>query len=365
MSMVTVSLHDYTGTQLSALCRAVDYPESNDESIRLLHEMLSPAGARPLSEPPLWESDIADDKTPIEFSIAFDVNGSPTVRFLVEPVAVRPSHRANRELSTRLLHSLSERFGFSLARFHAISDLFLPEEPRGKFMLWYSLVLRPNGPPDVKLYFNPEIRGRSDAPRLVQESLDRLGFRDAYDTVIKHGGRRGHHLDRFSFFSIDLHQQVSPRVKVYLSHHAANTATVEWAAQATLGVEPGQIAEFCWLIGGGVGPFTARPLVSSYAFVAEDTDRPSGYTVHLPVRDYVLDDETARARATELMARYHLDPAVLDRVLNAVARRSLTEGVGLISYVSLQLGRLRPGITIYLASEAYEATPPRAATFAS
>ena len=93
--------------------------------------LLSPVGPRPLSQPPAWNSDIADDRTPAEFSVAFDDDGSTTVRVLIEPVAAQPGHRANMELSTRLVHSLSERFGFSLDQFHAISELFLPAEPRG------------------------------------------------------------------------------------------------------------------------------------------------------------------------------------------------------------------------------------------
>jgi DMATS type aromatic prenyltransferase len=191
MGMATVSLRDHTGAQLSSLCRAVGFPASEDESIRLLHELLGPVGARPVSQPPAWDSDVADDRTPAEFSVAFDEDGSATVRFLIEPVAAPPSHRANMELSTRLVHSLSERFGFSLDQFHAISELFLPAEPRGKFTLWFSLVLRPNGPPVFKLYFNPAVGGHRGEPQLVREGFDRLGFRAVYDTVIEHGGRRG------------------------------------------------------------------------------------------------------------------------------------------------------------------------------
>jgi len=301
MGMATISLRDHTGAQLSSLCRAVGFSEFDDEPIRLLRDLLGPVGTRPLSQPPAWDSDVADDATPAEFSVAFDEDGSATVRVLIEPVAAQPGLRTNMELSTRLVHSLAERFGFSLDQYHAISELFLPVEPRG----------------------------------------------------------------RFCFFSIDLHESVHPRVKVYLAHHAADAATVERAAQPTPGIEPGRLAEFCRLIGDGTGLFTRRPLISSYAFVAGDTDRPSGYTLYLPVRDYVPDDAAARARVIDLMARRGLDPTVLDRALNAVARRSLADGVGLIPHVSLRLGRLRPGITVYLCSEAYEIAPPRAAALVS
>lgn len=47
------------------------------------------------------------------------------------------------------------------------------------------------------------------------------------------------------------------------------------------------------------------------------------------------------------------DPSVLDRALKSIAERPLDEGVGLISFVSLRMGQLRPGVTVYLASEAY------------
>jgi hypothetical protein len=58
------------------------------------------------------------------------------------------------------------------------------------------------------------------------------------------------------------------------------------------------------------------------------------------------------------MKKYDFDPAELDRALDAVSRRPLRDGVGLIAYVSLRLGK-QSGITVYLSSEAYDVTPPR------
>jgi hypothetical protein len=134
---------------------------------------------------------------------------------------------------------------------------------------------------------------------------------------------------------------------------------VEVAASAGHGVQPGLLREFCRIAGGTTGPFTGRPLISSYAFVAGDTDRPSGYTLYLPIRDYVPDDAVARKRVRDVLARAGLDPDAVDRAIAAVTDRPLDRGVGLIAHVALRLGRLRPGVTVYLSSEAHQVLPTR------
>jgi hypothetical protein len=60
----------------------------------------------------------------------------------------------------------------------------------------------------------------------------------------------------------------------------------------------------------------------------------------------------------DLMSRYDLDPALLDRAIGAVTRRPLEHGVGLIAHVALRLGRPRPGLTVYLSTEAYGVASP-------
>ncbi|MCP3802522.1 tryptophan dimethylallyltransferase [Allokutzneria sp. A3M-2-11 16] len=343
----------------------MDFPGPRDEATRLFQEILGPGGYNSISDDPRWGSDVSDDRTPFEFSVAFDSDGTPTIRILIEPTAEHPSNLANMEVSKRILQALSNRLDFSLDQFTAIQDLFLPEDPQGKFAMWYSLVLRPNTPPSFKLYFNPEVRGHCNAPALVREGFQRLGFPAAYETVLRHAGRRGHHLDSYSFFTLDLRQHVRPRVKVYVSHHMAEEPTVRRAAEAVPNADPDQVVEFCRVSGGGTGLFAHRPLISSYSFVEGDTDRPSVYTLYVPIRDYVNNDEEARNRAAELMTRMDLDPALLDRALEAVARRPLTEGVGMIPHLSLRLGWPKPGFTVYLSTEAFAVCPPRRSALVS
>ncbi|WP_199440146.1 tryptophan dimethylallyltransferase family protein [Umezawaea beigongshangensis] len=357
MDDADASLRDFTGQQLTALLHSVGLQETTETSVRLLHDALGPAAARPVSESPVWPSDVSDDRTPVEFSTAFG-DDDPAVRVLVETIADPPGRAGNLHTSLHVLGALTERFGLSLDRFHAVRDLFLPENPQGAFSLWFSLVFRRGALPAIKVYFNPDVRGVDQGPSLVQEGLRRLGFSAGHSTITAHALSRPGGLDRFSFFALDLDEGDHSRVKVYVSHEDADVAVVERAASAARGVDAERVPDFC-LLTGGPGPFTGRPLISSYTFVDDDRDRPSGYSLYVPIRDYVADDAEARTRVLAVLQRCGIDPTGFENALNAVAGRPLTDGAGLIAHVSLRLGRPRPGVTTYLSSEAYGVTAPR------
>ncbi|WP_245372936.1 tryptophan dimethylallyltransferase family protein [Crossiella equi] len=320
-----------------------------------------------MSAGPVFPSDVADDHTPVEFSLAVDHQGRPAVRLLMESIAEDASVEANVWTAREMLPRLARRYGFGLDQFNAVADLFLPEDGQyhGRFGFWWSVVLRPGLPPAFKVYFNPESRGRLAAPGLVARGLDRLGFGGGYGALARRTVRPGEAHDRYSFFSLDLHTRSDPRVKVYVSHHEADLAHVLRASTAARDVPEDQLREFCAVAGGSLGRFRHRPLVSSLSFLAGDTHRASGYSVYLPVRDYVEDDEIALARAHTLLARHGLDRTLLDRALAAVARRPLGDGVGLIPHLSLRTGRPRSGLTVYLSVEAFAVTPPRPEVLAS
>jgi hypothetical protein len=78
------------------------------------------------------------------------------------------------------------------------------------------------------------------------------------------------------------------------------------------------------------------------------------------VRDYVQDDLEACERVLAIMARCGFDPAPFVMALASLVQRPLGDGVGLIAHVSLRLGRPKPGVSVYLSSEAYDVTPSRA-----
>ncbi|GHF20035.1 prenyltransferase [Amycolatopsis deserti] len=334
------------------------FPDHDGDPVDVLRELLGVAGARPLTEPPLWPSDVADDATPVEFSVAFDAGGERAVRILGETIPENPGHVANIHAAKRFLTHMAQRFDLRLDRFEAVEDLFLTERPQGKFTLWFSVILRPGRAPALKVYFNPQVRGQCAAPGVVAEGLRRLGLSDAYDTVAEHALRRGA-ADQFSFFALDLDDGPLSRVKLYISHDSAESSTVEHAAQAVEGVDPLLVREFLTNAGGGTGPYAGRPLISSYSFVEADSGRPGNYSLYLPIRDYVPDDAAAREQVLAHFARAGLPAAELDRAIAAVTDRPMAAGVGLIAHVSLRLGRFGTGTTVYLSSEAYAVNAPR------
>ena len=353
-----VSIRDFTGRQLSAILHSVGITGNTVKSVGLLAETLGPGGLHPVSENPSWPSGVADDHSPVEFSAAFEADQPPTVRAIVETSATRPSRSANASAALAALDRLRHRESLDTTRFDAVRDLFLPERLEHDFAFWYSLVFRAGVAPAVKVYFNPEVRGPEAAGGLVREALGRTGFAAGFPVLRDHAVTRPG-LDTYSFFALDLLDPRQARVKVYVSHQSAGVTEVTRAAKAAHGVDVDRVPDFCLLTGGRTEAFDGRPLISSYTFLEGDVAAPSGYSLYVPIRDYVADDEEARRRVLQVMAKYGLDPTQFDNALRAVARRPLDEGVGLIAHVSLRMGRPRPGITVYLSSEAYDVASPR------
>ncbi|MEU5691706.1 tryptophan dimethylallyltransferase family protein [Actinosynnema sp. NPDC020468] len=358
MDAQDVSICDFTGRQLTALLHSMGIPGTPGETTGLLADALGAGGRRSISGRPAWPSDVADDHTPVEFSTAFAAGEAPVVRTIVEPVAAGPSRRANTAEALAALDRLGARVPLDRSRFDSVRDLFLPEHPEHDFTFWYSLVFRPDGAPAVKVYFNPEVQGRKSAGWLVREGLQRTGFGAGFRILRERAVTRPG-LDRYSFFALDLVERGRARVKVYVSHHSADVADVTRAASAAVGVDVDRVPDFCLLTGGSTGTFDGRPLISSYTFLDGDVDAPSGYSLYVPIRDYVSDDAEARERVLEVMAKYRLDSEPFDDALRVLTRRPLHEGSGLIAHVSLRMGRPRPGITVYLSSEAYDVAPTR------
>ncbi|WP_246002006.1 tryptophan dimethylallyltransferase family protein [Allorhizocola rhizosphaerae] len=324
-----------------------------------MSDLLGPHGSRPLSEPPAWLSNVADDHTPVEFSLAYSQGEPPALRLLGEALGSPPGPQTNMSAGEEFIDAHTGRLGLSTARLDLVRDLFATDHPQGTFGLWCSLVFRRARRPELKIYLNPEVKGVQRAPHLVGEALHRLGLAKSYQTMLDHAVRPDElgRNDRLSFFALDLHDGPQARVKLYLSHHHAEIRDVVRAAGIVDGVDPTELAEFC-AAAGGANRFDSLPLVGSYT-LTEGADAPVGYSIYVPIRGYVNDDREARDRVVALLARHGFDSATFDQAVAAVTQRSLRDGVGLIAHVSLRLGPPRPGVTVYLSAEAYQVKPPR------
>jgi len=352
-----VSLWESLRPQLAHLCEVVDLDPVTP--VDLLRDLLGPHGSRLLSEPPVWPSNVADDHTPVEFSLAYSKGEPPALRILAEALGSPPRVQTNMSAAYGFIDAQTDRLGLSTARLDSVRDLFTAEHPHGTFALWCSLVFRSGRAPEVKVYFNPEVKGVERARDLVEEALHRLRMGTSYRTMLKQAVRPGElgHGDRLAFFALDLHDGPQARVKLYLTHHHAEVRDVIRAASIVDGVDPTELAEFC-VAAAGTRRFDGRPLVGSYT-LTEGADTPVGYSIYVPIRGYVNDDREARVRVVALLTRYGFDSALFDEAVRAVTRRPLRDGVGMIAHVSLRLGPPRPGVTVYLSAEAYQVNPPR------
>jgi DMATS type aromatic prenyltransferase len=350
--MDDLSLLEPLGEQSARLCEVTRTDSAS--VMRLLADLLGPAGSTALSEGPSWSSGIADDHTPVEFSVAFNTYGGPSLRILGEALASPAGTTANLAAAYRFLGAQADRFGLTTSRLARVRDLFASPDPNAVFALWFSLVFPPGQQPEFKIYLNPELRGADRAPELVAEATRRLGVDAAYRAIVERACRSGElgRGDRLSFFALDLHDGPHARIKLYLSQYDAERSDVVHAAGLVDGIDTSELAAFCAVAGGGPGPYSGRPLVSSYT-LAPGVAKPIGYSLYVPVRSYVRDDDEARDRVAILLDHFGFDATQLDAVIAAVARRSLHEGPGLIAHASLRLGPPRPGMTVYLSSEAY------------
>ncbi|GIL32071.1 tryptophan dimethylallyltransferase family protein [Actinocatenispora comari] len=349
------SLSSHVSTQAHALMTAAGYDNAHavDE---LLADLLT---ADETTTP--WPSQISDDHTPVEFSLALDHGQRPTVRILAEALAARPSLAANLHAAQHLLERWASRYSLAMGQYQQVADLFAGAPPDSQFAVWFSVVLRRRNVPRIKVYLNPQCRGTRHSVALVVTAMRRLGLGGAYPALqaaaIQPGGR-------YSFLALDLHHGPRSRIKVYASHAATATdADAARAAAVVPGVDTDEVTTFCRLAAGDtLGSATSRPLVSSYTFVDGDSCHPSGYSLYVPIRSHVTDDRQARDRAIALARRYGHDAGLVDEAITAIARRDLAAGVGLIPHIAVRLGDRAPGLTVYLSSEAYRVSPPRPRT---
>ncbi|MFD7812008.1 tryptophan dimethylallyltransferase family protein [Streptomyces sp. NPDC059785] len=354
-------LGDHVHSQLTALGNVVGLAASDTAAYgRVLLDALGDSAHRPLSLPPASPSFISDDHTPVEFSLAFTPGAAPVLRMLVEPGWDSADMGGSGRAGLEVLREWAGRWNFSTDRLDTLEDLFFPAAAEGPFAVWYALELRPGGVPGVKVYLNPSAGGAGHAARTVREALRRLGHRGAFAALPEAAG--------YPFFALDLGSWAMPRVKVYVRHTRLSTDHARVLSRAYSDLAGGQTKAFFQRAtepAPALGRETdgreplRRPPLTTHSFTDSGTGTASGFTLHIPVRDYVHSDEEAHARATALLTDFGMDASVLTRALAALTPRELGDGVGLIAYLALAHQQHRqPRITAYVSSEAYAVRPP-------
>ncbi|MEU6451720.1 tryptophan dimethylallyltransferase family protein [Streptomyces sp. NPDC046979] len=353
----TPTLGALTGGQLRRLGAVAGLAGADIETYaRVLTDSLGPVAGRPLHLPPPYRTFLSDDHTPVEFSLSFRPDAAPVLRVLVEPGCGADSLVHNGRAGLETVRAMARRWRFGTGPLDEVTDLFLPSAPHGPLALWCALELTPGGVPKVKVYLNPAANGEERSAATVREALRRLGLKRAYANLPPGSGH--------PFLALDLGDWEEPRVKVYVRHDSLTSARAGRLSRMIPEPVPAVVEGFFRTVAGagpGATGLDGLPGLSCHSFTGPADPRPSGYTLHIPVRDYAPHDGEALARASRLLRRHGMDASMLARALAAVTDRRPEDGAGLIAYLALALQRGRPPrVTAYLSSEAYAVRPPAA-----
>ncbi|MET8568878.1 tryptophan dimethylallyltransferase family protein [Streptomyces sp. NPDC004783] len=349
------TLGAFTSGQLRRLGAVAGLSEADtDTYARLLTDLLGAESGRSLALPPPNRTFLSDDHTPVEFSLSFQPGAAPALRVLLEPGCGADSLARNGRVGLETVRAMAKRWNFTTGPLDRVEDLFLPRSPQGPLALWIALELRPGGVPKVKVYLNPAASGPKRTVETVREALHRLGHRQAFAALPP--------ADGYPFVALDLGDWEEPRLKVYLRHDSMTAGLAGRLSRMEPSPHPAAVEDF-FLTAAGAGTRVARldgrPGLTCHSFTDPRSPRPTGFTLHIPVRDYARHDGEALARGVSVLRRYGMDTPVLARSLAALTGRRPEHGVGLIAYLALAHQRDHaPRVTAYLSSEAYAVRPP-------
>jgi DMATS type aromatic prenyltransferase len=336
--------------KLTALCESLGMNAKLDEVVEIFRAMTISWSDRQIGESVEWPSDVSDDGSPFEFSIALDPD-KVELRVLVEAQGKAPNLQSNWQAGLELNQYLATHYNVSLDRFAHIADLFVPTNTDAKFSMWHSACFYPDKPSAFKLYLNPQSQHKSRSAAIVEESLVRLGFTHAWPTLAETAAQRGPDKDEFVYFSLDLAAHTHARVKVYLRHHDATPAELESALSAARNYVPGDAIEFCQAMAPDQTSFSAKPAISAFSWVESDNAMPSSSTLHIPISNYAIDDRAVCDRLDLYFIEHGLPVSTYQAAIRSSSTRPLETGIGMHSYTALRREQQQRRVTLYLNPE--------------
>jgi DMATS type aromatic prenyltransferase len=343
--------------KLTALSRALGMADQTAEMVAIFRGMTTSWGDQKVGDTSGWQSDVSDDLSPFEFSIVFKENRAE-LRVLLEAQGKEPTLESNWQAGLELNQYLAENFNINLDRFEQIKDLYVPTDAKSKLAMWHAVCFYPDKAPEFKLYLNPQAQGASKAPAVVEESLVRLGFAHAWMGLAEVAAQRGPDKDQCVYFSLDLSSDTQARVKVYLRHYDATAEDLEKALSLAQNYVPGDATEFCEAMVEGQNVFSAKPVITCFAWVEGDNFTPAHGTLYLPISNYANDDRVVKDRLNHYLTDQNLCVSIYNSTLQAFSQRPLELGSGLHSYLAVRREKQTPRVTIYLNPEVNTVQPP-------
>jgi DMATS type aromatic prenyltransferase len=336
--------------KLTALCHSVGLSNKIEQITEIFRTLTSSWGKTAVGSKTTWKSDVSDDCSPFEFSIALDPNKAE-LRVLVEAQGRNPNLQSNWQAGLELNQQLAAKYNVNLDRFEQIADLFAPTDSEAKFSIWHSACFYLDKEPAFKLYVNPQAQSKSKAAAIVEESLVRLGFDRVWPTLAETAAQRGPDKDEFIYFSLDLAAHAQARVKVYLRHHNATPAELESALSAANNYVAGDAIEFCQAMAPGQTLFAQKPVGTCFSLIQGANSVPSFGTLYLPICNYASDDRVVCDRLNSYLAQHSFPSSVYTSTLESFATRSLDTGIGMQSYTSFRREQEQMRVAVYLNPE--------------
>ena len=344
------SLGHLTMSKLARLCEGLNCSHLTEQAGRFMDLVCGGWSELPAQARPYWPSDITDDGTPIEFSVACDAD-KVELRLLAEAQRLPGTLLSNWDEGLNVNRRLVTEHGANLDRFNRVSSIFAPSaSDAARFALWHAVALG-QGSPGFKAYLNPRIKGSGSAPDLVENALRALSMPDAWKFLRDQDAPAG----EFVYFSLDLLAAEQARVKVYAAYDLSDVEALAGGLERA-GLSTGrQIMEWTTSLAEATPALDNRGIQVCYSFRSR-RDKPE-MTLYVPVRNHCANDAEALERAIRFVP-----PACRDTLMNAVrklAGRELDAGRGLITYVALRPGPSGARTTLYLSPEIYAIAAPR------
>jgi DMATS type aromatic prenyltransferase len=335
-------------TKLESLCDALTVTASQRRAaVQLFEEISFSWGDWAVGTTPLWSSDITDDGTPFEFSVAFE-SDRHELRMLFESQERPLTNRSSWDAGVAFGERLRTTNRADLTLFDRVSDLFAPAtREAARFSLWHAAVLRDEACL-YKVYFNPELEGPARAAGRVDTALERLGLNGARKFVSACMAKAPYKT-RLPYFSLDLEHPDAARAKVYLATESAAHAAAIVAETGSL--DPSACSDWLSSLVGQDDPKQRRPVLVCAVF--RQGSAPPDVTVHIPIRCFTDNDAEAAERLTSVLSE--LDVARLRRAMEAVSGRAAETTQGVLTYASLRQTAAALRVTGYLAPQLYTA----------
>jgi Tryptophan dimethylallyltransferase len=333
---------------LVRLCKATGHAGLVDAAVRVFGAMTRSWRDRPIDQPP-QPSDLTDDATPFEFSLAFE-RGRPDIRMLVEAQGERADAHHQWSAGMDLCEELAEGYGANCAELERVSDLFEPAADSDlRFGLWHGVTFRPESErSEFKAYLNPLVHGSEYGFEVTRDALLRLGLKESADflaSVEKSCGKRA----RPVYFCLDLIHGKGSRAKVYVAHYEPTGEDAVKVLSRCANLLPSDVSDWCKAVVPEHTRFLERPLLSCLSFTARDP-RPCG-TLHIPARCYLENDQVLFERILGLLD--DVSGELYKSAVRALVARPLQSASGFQTYASLRRVDGARRLTVYLAPEVY------------